>query len=558
MKIDNFPNPKKEKNDWPWTTDIPIFPPTMSDGKNWPKISIITPSYNQGQFIEETIRSVLLQGYPNLQYVIIDGGSTDNTVEIIKKYEHLLTYWISEPDNGQVDAINKGLKQCSGEWVNWLNSDDLLEEDSLKKLAEIIINIEENIKVIACSITYVDTHGKIVKDRIDPRIPKSVNSFFTLDQNKCPVLNQPSTFIKKEYFKLTDLTYVMDWVLYMNISDLYPDSYYSEDVILSKFRVHNENKSSFGSEIFHYEAVEYIDNFKSKYGVSKTRILIEKWKRYSLRRISFINSKKEVNSLKRLKNIFFTILKYPDLLLDSIFLESVYNQIKKLIIQKQKMETRLVNTIKNKSDITFIQIGANDGENYDFMNTLLRENESWSGVFVEPIPYLFEKLVSLNSKYSDKYYFENAAINDTDTEKYKRIFYISKNIEELSGINLPYWYDQIASFSKNHVLNELKTVIEEDIVNKHILEKDVKCITLRKLIEKYNISRIDLLVIDVEGYDYHVLKQVEYIKIKPSIIVYEYKHLNLNEYHLSIELLKKLNYKHYIYDQDILAIKMDS
>ena len=76
--------------------------------KSLPKISIVTPSYNQGQYLEDTILSVISQGYPNLEYVIIDGGSTDNSVEIIKKYEEHLTYWVSEPDNGMYDAINKG------------------------------------------------------------------------------------------------------------------------------------------------------------------------------------------------------------------------------------------------------------------------------------------------------------------------------------------------------------------------------------------------------------------------------------------------------------------
>lgn len=97
----------------------------MSDGLPWPKVSIVTPSYNQGQFIEETIRSVLLQGYPNLEYIIIDGGSSDNTPEIIREYEPWLTYWVSEPDRGQSHAINKGLRQSTGEIVAYLNSDDI-------------------------------------------------------------------------------------------------------------------------------------------------------------------------------------------------------------------------------------------------------------------------------------------------------------------------------------------------------------------------------------------------------------------------------------------------
>ncbi|BFM39492.1 glycosyltransferase family 2 protein [Synechocystis sp. LKSZ1] len=89
-----------------------------------PKISIVTPSFNQGEFLEETIFSVLSQNYPNLEYVIIDGGSTDNSIDIIRKYQDHLTYWISEPDRGQYDAINKGFAQTTGEIMAWINSDD--------------------------------------------------------------------------------------------------------------------------------------------------------------------------------------------------------------------------------------------------------------------------------------------------------------------------------------------------------------------------------------------------------------------------------------------------
>jgi glycosyltransferase involved in cell wall biosynthesis len=100
-----------------------------------PKISIITPSYNQGRFIEETILSVLNQGYPNLEYVIIDGGSTDGTVDAIRRYEEHLAYWVSEKDRGQVHAINKGLRRVTGEIVAFINSDDVYLSGALSAVA---------------------------------------------------------------------------------------------------------------------------------------------------------------------------------------------------------------------------------------------------------------------------------------------------------------------------------------------------------------------------------------------------------------------------------------
>jgi glycosyltransferase involved in cell wall biosynthesis len=96
-----------------------------------PKITVVTPSFNHGRFIEQTIASVLDQRYPNLEYIVMDGGSSDGTAEILRKHERHLHYWTSAPDNGQADAINKGFERGSGEILAWLNSDDIYQPATL-------------------------------------------------------------------------------------------------------------------------------------------------------------------------------------------------------------------------------------------------------------------------------------------------------------------------------------------------------------------------------------------------------------------------------------------
>jgi glycosyltransferase involved in cell wall biosynthesis len=102
----------------------------MPDGQAWPRLSIITPSYNQAIYLEETIRSVLLQGYPDLEYIVIDGSSTDGSLEIIKRYESWLAYWVREPDHGQAEAINKGFARMTGSIATWISSDDFYYPDA--------------------------------------------------------------------------------------------------------------------------------------------------------------------------------------------------------------------------------------------------------------------------------------------------------------------------------------------------------------------------------------------------------------------------------------------
>ena len=105
--LNELPRPPKNKTGWPWTSESIHFSSITHEQHQFPKISIVTPSFNHASFIEATIRSVLLQGYPNLEYIVIDGGSTDGSVDILKQYEPCLSSWVCEEDSGQYDAINK-------------------------------------------------------------------------------------------------------------------------------------------------------------------------------------------------------------------------------------------------------------------------------------------------------------------------------------------------------------------------------------------------------------------------------------------------------------------
>ena len=120
---------------------------------NLPKISIVIPSYNQGQFLEETILSVVDQQYPDLELFVVDGGSNDTSVDVIKKYEQHLTWWVSEKDKGQSDAINKGFARATGEIVSWLCSDDLYTPGTLHKVAGYFSQQDSSVGLIYGGIT---------------------------------------------------------------------------------------------------------------------------------------------------------------------------------------------------------------------------------------------------------------------------------------------------------------------------------------------------------------------------------------------------------------------
>lgn len=149
----------------------PLFDEKILLNKNpfWPKLSIVTPSLNQGQFLERTILSVLNQNYPNLEYIIIDGGSTDGSVEIIKKYEKYLAYWVSEKDRGQTHALNKGYRKATGQLRGWLNADEEYLAGALYKVAE-VFQQDPFVDYIFGQRIDADKEGTIIGETVYPNI----------------------------------------------------------------------------------------------------------------------------------------------------------------------------------------------------------------------------------------------------------------------------------------------------------------------------------------------------------------------------------------------------
>lgn len=212
---------------------------------NYPKISLVTPSLNQGHFIEETIQSVLSQNYPNLEYIVMDGGSTDSTIPILERYSNQLK-WVSEKDTGQANAINKGLRMASGEILAYLNADDLLLPGTLSKVAQQFIEQRQTMWVTG-------------KCRIIDEDNREIRKLITAYKNLWLYLSHPSVLLITDYISQPatfwrasitsemgyldeSLHYVMDYEYWLRLYAKYPPTFIPE--YLAAFRIHLQSKTT--------------------------------------------------------------------------------------------------------------------------------------------------------------------------------------------------------------------------------------------------------------------------------------------------------------------------
>ena len=210
------------------------------------------------------------------------------------------------------------------------------------------------------------------------------------------------------------------------------------------------------------------------------------------------------------------------------------------------MAKQIMKTLGEKPSVFFVQVGAGDGVQGDLIHSLIDNNEHWSGVFIEPVEFVYRRLKQ-NYKDSERFVFENIAIG---IEKgIKQFYYVSEEAKAKLGDDLPYWYDQLGSFDRNHILKHLDGKLEP-----YIVEEEIDCVPLQEILDKNNVKKIDLLHIDTEGFDYRVLSQINFNKYKPSIVLYEHRHLRDDEREKANSLLKNSGYSLRIYAGDTLAI----
>lgn len=276
----------------------------------FPKITLITPNYNGAKYLEETILSVVSQNYPNLEYIIIDGGSTDESVEIIKKYEQHLTYWVSEPDKGLYHALQKGFKMSTGEIMGWLNSDDMLHHGALATINE-IFNISNRINWLQGQPTIFDELGRTVAIG-----PQKKWSKYNAWMGDFKWIQQESTFWRRtlwvksgEYINL-EYNFASDFELWNRFFK--HEKLYTTLALIGGFRMRSCNQLSLDNMDKYIGEVHEII-YLNKYTLQDLEV-IKKLKKLYKTRLLFQKTRilNQVGILRRIDNEIELLLEFPN------------------------------------------------------------------------------------------------------------------------------------------------------------------------------------------------------------------------------------------------------
>jgi glycosyltransferase involved in cell wall biosynthesis len=209
--------------------------------KDLPLVSIITPSFNQARYLEATIKSVLEQDYPNVEYIIVDGGSKDGSVDIIEKHKSRLAWWVSEQDNGQTDAINKGFARAKGEILAWINSDDQYNPGAVSAAVKYLMENPE-VALVYSNCNYIDEEGRIIG-----KFPAAQTDYRHLRQGYVHIPQQTMFFRAKYWRQLGPLDpsfhFAMDYDLWTRIAAQAPFKYIA-DQTWANFRLHDYGKTT--------------------------------------------------------------------------------------------------------------------------------------------------------------------------------------------------------------------------------------------------------------------------------------------------------------------------
>jgi glycosyltransferase involved in cell wall biosynthesis len=249
-RISDLPDPPPGRTGWPWTEAPDPVPATGPESTDWPPITVVTPSYNQAEFLEETLRSVLLQGYPDLEHIVIDGGSTDGSVEILERYDPWLAHWVSEPDEGQSHAINKGMARAGGDVLAWLNSDDTYFPGTLEAAGRALAAEDVDIFVGAMEKTRVHGDRVEVIGRSGPHEGEPIHWRRILEDGPRHDFHfiQPPMFWKRWVWEETGgLDEGYDWVMDMewcNRALAAGAEVETSDRLLTRFPLHPGSKSN--------------------------------------------------------------------------------------------------------------------------------------------------------------------------------------------------------------------------------------------------------------------------------------------------------------------------